>query len=384
MLMDSAVEESDLYGVTRSVVRRWGVEMPDTPRDIQRAIKIALRDAASVAGKTPFECVYPEDHSWLGGGMRGITMARLRDDSAHSGHEKASDQWGVAASITGFERAILVPIAYDLSQETAAEVVRRMQGSEGVYLDLSEVSGVLADEDDQDEAEEIAVRIFAANWTEIRDLAADNSCLALKDAVHFRRPVAWDLLRARMSGADCPALPAFDENEFERRRILSVRHDRREIDGAREMLQGISQQDHDLLSSDGLDWFSVMIDCLQSIGKGHSFEGLSVIVHFQSLKLAEGEDPNLPVDFARFDFLGLRNVCVAYGLDPVQASFLEDLAERDPHLFVDFSAEETRYEPIAVSVVPDMHLSMIRATSSGRDEEAYQRLVAASAEALAA
>ncbi len=384
MPIDSPAREAELLENTRQIVKRWGVSMPETPKDAERAIKIALREASTVAGKSRFECIYPEDHNWIGAGMRGVNLTRLRDDSVHSGTESASDQWGVAAAITGFERAIIVPIAYDLSPETAAEVVRRIDGHEAVYLDLSEVSGVLGDDDAGQGDEEIEVRIFGANWSEIRDLAANNSCLPLVEAVHFRRPVAWDLLRARMSGADCPPLPAFVDAEFERKFNLSIRHDRREAEGTIEMLRLISEQNLDLSTADGMDWFAVMTDCLLSLGKGHVFEGLSVVIHFEARTLAEGEDPHLPADFARYEVRGLRNVCIAYGLDPVQASFLEDLAQADPLLLVDFSDEEGSLVPLAVSVVPDMHLSRIRATISGRDAESYEKIMAASAEPLAA
>lgn len=371
--------DKELLENTRKVVGRWGIELAENPKDIQRAIKTGLRDAAGVAGKTPFESIYPEDHSWMGGGMRGIDVQRIRDDSVHSGLEKGSDQWGVVATVSAFERAIIVPIAYDLSEETALEVVAQIEGNEDAYLDLREVGPVLLDDGPGESGEELEVTIVAGNWSDLRDLAANHSCLSMIDALHFRRPVTWDLLRARMSDASLPELSPFVDAEFERRRNLSVRHDKRAIESSLEMLRSIGAKNYDLNTAEGIDWFSVMCDCLQSIGKGHVFEGLSVILHFEVLKPAENADRA-----ASYDHYGMRNVCIAYGLDPVQALFIQELAEMDAERFVDFSDEGFAFSFLTSSVVPDMHLSMIRATHSGRDAQIFEELVTASSDPLAA
>lgn len=368
--------EDELLRKTRQIVERWGVELPDAPKDFQLAIKIALRDAASVAGKAPFGTQYPDDHGWSSTGMRGLTTARLQEDDKPTGLGSAGEEWGVAALLHAFESCILVPLVLDVDQDFARELVHIIDDDMASWLDVGEALQVLGHGAEDKPDEDLKVSIVAASWMELRDLSKQHSCLPLSEAVHFRLPVVWDLLRARLSGADIPALPEFDEVEFSRRRLLSARHDRREIESAQSMLEAIKSRDCDLTSAAGLDWFAVMGNCLNVIGKPRAFEGLSVLLHFNVLERAPGQNPHLPVEFAKHESYGQRNICIGYGLDPVQAGYLEDLARREPELFCDFNDEATglRFEAIATSVIPDMHISMSRATISGRDAEAYDRL----------
>lgn len=371
--------ESELIIKARQVVERWDVELPDDPRDFQRAIKIALRDAASVAESAKFEAQYADDHGWSSTGMRPLTAARLRSDDKSTGLEAAGEEWGVAALLHAYERCILVPLVLDVDQDFARELVHIIDNDMASWLDVSEALQVLGHGGPDNASEELKVSIIAASWMELRDLAKQQSCLLMEDAVHFRMPVAWDLLRARISGADCPALPEFDEAEFNRRRLLSARHDRREIESAKSMLNAIKSFDHDLMSAAGIDWFAVMANCLNVIGAPRAIEGLSVLIHFDVLERSPGQNEHLPVEFVRYENFGQRHVCIGFGLDPIQAGYLEDLARGSPELFCDFQDEDPalRYEAIAASVIPDMYISMSRATISGRDAASYDRLRAA-------
>ena len=379
--MPLSAQDESLLEFARHVTQRWGVDVPKEPRDVQNAIKVALRQAVANAQKTPFRPVYADDHMWTATGLRGLTVARLKEDEASLSVD-VGEEWAVVAMVTGFDAGFLVPLVLDVDEDMARALVGVIDSSKSDFLDLDDASQVLLTAGggvDNDE-EEIKVQIIAASWGELRDISFE-CCLPLSDAVFFRRPVAWDLLRARISGAGCPPLPKFDEDGFFRRRDLSVRFDRI---GSAATLERLSQaiiQSPDLNTPKGRNWFNLICDGLNALGLGHPLSGLSVLIHFSVEKRVEdGLSDDLPDVFKSWEGAGLRCLCIGYGLDPLQASFLLDLAQVQSEDFHLLEGDARKlFVPVGVSVVPDMHLSSMRATIVGRCPEAYDALVKATA-----
>lgn len=360
--------------IARQVASRWQVSLPDDPRDIHQSVKIALRDAADNAGAANFSVSHPDDHAWMTAGLRGLTRSRLVDDEQPTGLSAAAAEWGIVAVVSGYGSAIVIPLLADLDPDAARGILGLLEGEEETYLDLECAPSLLAAAGVDPEADEIEVQMVAASWFELRDLAQSASILPLSKAMMLRRPVMFDLLRARVSGLPAADLPAFDHAQFERRRNLAVRHDDRSMDAAREFLSVLRGQNPDLETPSGVRWFKMMADHLAMLGEPMPLDGLTVIVCCQVKEIVdEGKPAGLPADLYSWRPAGVRNVCIGYGLDPLQATLLFDQVARDPVAFVDFADEEDglRFEIIEALVVHDSYLARLDASLAGRDPAAY-------------
>lgn len=366
-----------MLDAARTVSSRWGITIPQNPEDPMKEIRIGLRRSMIVAMKQSFTPVYPDDHSWRATGLSGISVARLKEDDGPSLMEKSSEEWGVAALVKGFDCFIIIPIACDLDEPFALKFAEFVRSSEGSFLDLEEVVPVLSrgskgDEEEQD----VSVAIISATWSDIRDFSQD-SILPLSEAVFFRRPVIWDLYRAKLSDASCPALAPFSKSEFYQRYFRSVRFDRKLALSAIEMLASLSEVEPNFNNNSGINWFNLVCDSLNSLGIGRRFEGLSVILHVQVFhRKDETQSDDLPSEILDWEMSSVMNICVAYGLDPVQASYLEELVGSDGEAFHSLeSTSKKYYSALAVTVIPDIHLAGMKATVTGRNADAYDALV---------
>jgi len=355
-----------MVDMTSKVVKRWGVDFPEAPANPKRAVVAALKQAITVACSTPFLPVYPNDHSWSSTGLRPLTLDRLKHDERQSLLEKAGEEWGVFAFAEGFGNAFIIPIAADLSEETARAVAEIIENDISHYIDGENLPSVLSRFPDETEIDkgEIEITICSGLWENVRDLAAKGN-LPLSEAVFFRRPTSWDILRARLSGALCPQFPEFSESDFSMRKNRSVKFNRLWSDSTKKILELASTMQVDLNTPDGKNWFTMVVNGLNSLGLGKPIDGISVILSFFVHDEVEGPS-------------GIRNLCIGFGLDPVQASYLYDLALEDPWAFHNLEESEGKeFEFIEAAVIPDMFLSAFNATSIGRDQETYDNLVAA-------
>ena len=354
-----------LTEITGKVVGRWGLEFPSSPRNPQRAVLIALKQAIGVAVSKPFVPVYPDDHSWNALGLRGLTVSRLKADDVPTRLQKAGEEWGVIAIVEGMGTSFIVPIAADLSEDVARTVASVVDEDKEAFLNLSEAPALMAKmskSDPKSEDSEVFVTVAALSWDEIRDLSQDAN-LPLSEAVFFRVPTSWDLLRARMSGAKCPQLPVFSQDAFLSKRDRSVKFDRLRTAGTVKLLKQAASREVDLETPTGRNWFTLVAEGLNSLGIAKPIEGLSVVINFEVLD-------------TRGESIGFRNLCIGFGLDPLQASYLHDLADGDPHSFHVLGNEDDQLFRVAsVQVIPDMYLSTVNATLEGRDAGAYERLV---------
>ena len=356
-----------LTDISRKVVARWGLDFPSNPKNPKRAVVIALKQAIGVASERSFIPVYPDDHGWNSIGLRGLTVERLKAEDEPTRLQKAGEEWGVVAVIEGMGSSIMVPIAADLSEDVARTVASIVDEDKTDFLLLDEIPKLLSSRtstDPRSDDAEVFVTIAALSWDEIRDISQDSN-LPLSESVFFRRPVAWDLLRARMSGGKCPQLPVFSEKDFLSRKDRSVKFDRRRTASTVSLLSNAAKRDVDLDTPAGRNWFAMVVDGLNSLGIGKPIEGLSVVMNFEVIERSSG-------------VVGIRTLCVGFGLDPLQASYLLDLARSDPDAFFDLESEKDRFFHLSsVDVVPDMYLSTVNATTAGRDAKTYDRLVAA-------
>ena len=360
--------DRQLVEITTKVVKRWGVDCPQDPKNPKRAVVIALKQAIAVAKSKGFVPVYPNDHGWSSTGFRPLTVERLKHDERPTGLDKAGEEWGVFVIAEGFGNSVLIPFAADLSQEAAASVASIVDKNKDDFLDLEELPLLLSRFSDGTSIldGEVVLTVGAALWDEVRDMS-QSSNLPLSEAVFFRRPVMWDMLRARLSGGGCPPLPAFSEKEFLAKRDRSVKFDRRAAKSTGSLLESAAKRDVDLETASGRNWFALVVDGLNSLGLGKPMEGLSVLLHFEKRTRDEGGS-------------GIRSLCIGYGLDPLQASYLVDLAQESPSSFHTLDmAEDALFGFVGASVISDMHLAAMNATIEGRDDTAYQRLVEATA-----
>lgn len=367
MASETISQDQKLTEITTKVVKRWGVECPQESENQKKVIVTALKQAISVATKTAYKSVYPNDHSWSATGLRPLTVERLKHDDRQTLLEKAGEEWGVFALAEGFGNAIIIPIATDLSEETAEFVSKIVEEQKTAFLDLDELPFLFSKfaKGMNPEEEEISITIACGLWENVRDLALQSN-LALSEAVFFRKPVAWDLTRARLSGAGFPELHPFSESEFQSRKNRSVKFNRKWASSTKKLLAKSALKDVNLNTPEGRNWFHFVVNGLNSLGLGKPMEGLSLVIHFKSFDKVHGDN-------------GQRNLCVAYGLDPVQASYLLELCAEDPSSFHDLDLADGKYfQYLGLSVIPDMHLSCFNAVSIGRDAEAYDRLVEAS------
>lgn len=356
-----------LVEIAKKVVARWGLEFPSNPKNPKRAVVIALKQAIDVAASKPFVPVYPDDHSWNSIGLRGLTVARLKSDDSPTRLQKAGEEWGVVAAVEGMGQSFMVPLMADLSEDVARTIASFVDENKGQFLMLDEAPSLLAKKsgiDPKSDDAEVFVSIAALSWDEIRDVSQECN-LPLSEAVFFRRPVSWDLLRARMSGAKCPQLPVFSEDEFTSRKDRSVKFDRRRTSSTVSLLKSAARKDVDLEEPAGRNWFAMVVDGLNSLGIGKPLEGLSVVLNFETIDRKVGA-------------AGIRTLCVAFGLDPLQASYLQELAESNPDAFHTLDSADGRFHHlVSVEVIPDMYLSTVNATTEGRDPKTYDRLVEA-------
>jgi len=356
-----------LSDISRKVVARWGLDFPESPKNPKRAVVIALKQAIGVAAARAFIPVYPDDHGWNSIGLRGLTVARLKSEDGPTRLQKAGEEWGVVAIVEGMGSAIMIPIAADLSEDVARTVADIVDQDKAEFLLLDEAPSLLASRsstDPRSDDAEVFVTVAALSWDEIRDISQDSN-LPLSEAVFFRRPVAWDLLRARMSGGKCPQLPVFSEKDFLSRKDRSVKFDRRRTESTISLLSNAAKRDVDLDTPQGRNWFAMVVDGLNSLGIGKPIEGLSVVMNFEVVDRAVG-------------LVGIRSLCIGFGLDPLQASYLLDLARSDPDAFFCLESEAGKFFHLSsVDVIPDMYLSTVNATTAGRDGKTYDRLVAA-------
>lgn len=366
--MSSEISKFDqqMIEMTTKVVKRWGVEFPEAPVNLKRAVVAALKQAIIVARSTPFFPVYPNDHSWSSTGLRPLTLDRLKHDERETLLEKSGEEWGVFALAEGFGNAFVIPIAADLSEETARAVSEIIEKDISYYIDAENLPSVLSrfpDETDIDEGE-IELTICSGLWENVRELSIKGN-LSLSEAVFFRRPTSWDILRAKLSGALCPQFPEFSESDFLMRKNRSVKFNRLWSESTKKILDIASTMQVDLNTPDGKNWFTMVVNGLNSLGLGKPIDGISVIMSFFVHDEVEGPS-------------GIRNLCIGFGLDPVQASYLFDLVTEDPWAFHDLDElEGKRFDFIEASVIPDMFLSAFNATSAGRSSETYDRLIEA-------
>ncbi len=378
--MSAKISERDArrIKITKDTVSRWGCSIPEAPDDVPRAIQIAFGQAIAAARRVPFKAIYPDDHSWMSAGLRGMSVSRIKNDEETGGSDSSGEEWGIAAIVAGFDYYFIVPIAIDLDSDVARSIVSAMDGNENEWLDLSNASALLSAKQDKDnipDDAEISVNIFAASWLEIIDLSRD-AILPMHESIFFRRPVVWDLMRARMVGTECPPLPEFSKDEFQRRFNFSMRMDRRQASETLAYLDLQMKRSPNLDSAEGINWFSSICNGLNSLGMGKSFNGLSVVLSLRSLVSMKPEwSEDVPLDAVPWSHAGVRNICVAYGLDPVQASYIIDLVRKQPEAFYIPGEDRNRQlSPIGALVIPDMHLSTFRVTLENRDEDAYNRL----------
>lgn len=367
MSEDMSRFEQQIVKITSHVVKRWGLSFPEKPKNPKNAVIIGLKQAIAGAVSQPFVPVYPNDHSWSSIGLRGLTVSRLKADDEPTGLQKAGEEWGVVALAEGMGCAVVIPLMADLSEDTARVVADHVDKNKSDFIDASQIPFLFSKKGGVDPKSEEAIAsitIAALSWDEIRDLAKDAN-LPLSEAIFFRKPVAWDLLRAQMSAAKCPPLHEFSEKEFESRKDRSVKFTRDKTEATKALLKVAAKKDVNLDTPAGRNWFSLVVDGLNSLGIGRPMEGISVILNFEVIDKEVGA-------------IGVRSLCIGYGLDPVQASYLLDLAQENPSAFhlLDYS-EDRIFHFFSAMAVPDMYLAAVGATVNGRDPESYARLVEA-------
>jgi len=358
---------------TDQTVRRWETRLsiPEDADDARAAslIRGALIRAAQSAAKFAGGPYYNDDNSWAHDGMRGLTRARITEEVLIAQDKMAAspEDWGILARVTCGEVFFDVPIALDLAPDTARIIVGRIEGHEARFVDVEAIGRSFPGED-------FNVRFLASNWGQLRDLASQG-ILAMDEAMDFRRPVVWDLLRADLADLPPEPLPPFSEEEFYTRFAKSSRFDASLMNSNRAMVESLAGIHAEPLTPAWGEWHPAIVDVLNSIGAAQAMDGIAVILNFVVEEPAahpprdEDGDP-----LERWIPVGYHNVVVCYGLHPLTASAVLGIVRRNPTAFYDLPPGETRrHVLVGASAIQDTMLSALRVSTYGRTQ-AYERM----------
>jgi hypothetical protein len=358
---------------TAQTVRRWSTTLtvPEDADDQRAAslIRGALMRAAKTAAQFPGGPYYNDDHSWSHDGIRGLTHARIVEEVEISKNKMAGspEEWGVMARVVVEGDFFDVPIAIDLAPDTARIVLSHMEGAESRYVDVDALGRAFP-------GESFRIGLYAANWGQARDMAAEGF-LGMDDAMMFRRPVVWDLLRAQLADLPPEPLTNFSEEEFYTRFAKSSRFDSSLMHSNREMVESLARMEVEPMTPSWGEWHPAIIDVLNSIGAAQPMDGISVILNLvveePAARIVRDEE-GFAVD--RWIPVGYHNVIVGYGLHPLSAGHVLDIVRRNPTAFYDLPPSDARrYVLVGASAIQDTMLSMLRVSTFGRTE-AYERM----------
>lgn len=361
---------------TAVAVRRWNTTMsiPDDADDerLTLMIRSALIRAAQEAEKYAGGPFYPDDHSWSHSGFRGLTIKRIREEVELSRDKMApaQEEWGIVAHVAVDGLWFYVPFAIDLDESAARNIVLRLEGSEDALVETDMLSSIFG-------GKEFKISIATANWSVLREQALEAS-LMLDEAMIFRRPVIWDLLRAAMS--DLPPVPftPFDIEEFSTRFAKSCRYDTNMIQTNKNIVESFCKAKIEPMTAEWSEWHPCAIDLLNSIGPAQPMDGISIILNFVVEEPVAGGDLTSEggETLRRWAPVSYHNMIVAYGLHPVSAAHLLDLVRRDPDPFYDLPDEDLRrYTLVGASAIQDTMLSKLRVSATGRTD-AYEAVAA--------
>lgn len=337
---------------------RWGVVL-DFPDDAPLSTRVdILRSSVMVASEKalsfPLPDFYPDDHGWNQSGIRGLSRARMIEDSKPDPYASSGEEWGICARVVCSGTIFDVPIAIDLDEESCRRFMERMDGLESIFVDIPRVIDALG-------ASDVEIQLHCGNWAAMREIS-NKTDLSLADAIIFRRPAIWDLMRARESGLGAEPLRRFDEEEFHTRLLRSARFDEVRMHSNKAMLRSLSSMRFDFMSHKWVSWFPTVIETMQSIGAPGSFEGMSVLLNFVV------EEPGAE-ETASWVPVASHNLIVAYGLHPLSAAPLLDLVRSDPTPFYDLPEQPLkRYRLLGASVIQDTMLSSFGASANGRTD----------------
>lgn len=367
--------------IASEVCARWGVKFQvPADADDDRAASI-IRSSLMRAGKAAAASVpapfYWDDNRWMHDGIRGITRDLIDREQEIAGNPVAesTDEWGIMARVSDGESGFDIPIAMDLDPDSTRNILDLLDGMEEALVDL-EALGELVDG-------EFTVTLHAGNWASLRDLQAEQS-LPMLDALVFRRPATWDIVRARLSGLPPEDLPEFQEEAFYSRLARSVRFDPGLMSSQRKMADRLPSLEVKPGTPKWGEWFPSVADLLRSIGDPVPMDGMSVMLNFVVEEpLAEQPETYLDPDhpdhspFADWEVVGHHNLVVGAGLHPLTAVHLYDVVVENPLPFYDLEDDaDRRYRLIGASIIQDSMLSMVRATLNGRGP-AYDAMFAA-------
>lgn len=361
---------------TDDTVRRWDttLNIPEDADDKRAAsmIRSALIRAAANASKFNGGPYYHDDHSWSHEGIRGITRDRIREEVAISRDKMAPapEEWGIMARVISDGMFFDIPIAIDLDADSARNILNRIEGMEEVFVDIESLGRCFPGED-------FKIFFHTDNWGKLREFALEGFIL-MDEALDFRRPVVWDLLRARLSELPCEPLNPFSEEEFFTRFAKSSRFDPSLMRASCNMVEDVARLHVNELTPEWGEWHPAIIDLLNTIGAARRMDGISIILNFVL------QEPKAEQDYEREDpridwqSVGYHNLIVAYGLHPLAAIYLLDFVKKNPTAFYDLpSSDDRRYVLVGASAIQDTMLSAMRVSSHGRTD-AYDKMVKAS------
>ena len=364
----------DYANRTAATVGRWkvGLSVPLDADDARAAslIRGALVRAAQEAAKYEPVPFYNDDNSWSHNGMRGLSRARIREEVEISRDKMAPapEEWGIMARVELDDLYFDIPIAIDLDESAARNVLDRLEGMAAYLVDIDQVGRSFP-------GEEFGVRLHADNWGRLRDLALDGF-ITMDEAMDFRRPVVWDLIRAQL--ADLPPEPftPFSEEEFYTRFAKSSRFDWSLMESNRQLVESIAKINVEPLTPAWGEWHPAVIDVLNAIGAPQAMDGISIILNFvvqEPLAIPVRDDEGEALD--SWGPVGYHNLIVGYGLHPLSAIHVLEIVKRNVTAFYDLPASPgKRHVLIGVSAIQDTMISSMRVSTHGRTD-AYDRLV---------
>ena len=343
--------------LAKQACSRWGVTVTVDEGSVQNmalSVRTALQNAATIVSQSEAPLTYAGDTPGLVGSLPGLTLESLQNDILENAN--FGDEWGICFRITAGDVIFDVPLIFGIDEDSAKSVLTQIDGREYEFLCMDDIADLLNEDN-------FEIQAHADSWRHMKGLAKNNA-VDLETAIAYRRPGAWDLFRGELTGMIPKSLPAWNEDDFQARYLLSVRYDLDTMAESRQMLALYASWNPEPFTSEWYAWFPQVTDLLHAIGTPRPITGMSVVMHF------EVEEPS------GYDWtsVNVRNVIVACGLDPVQAYSLLEYVQMDADPFYDLpETEEKRFTFMGATAVPDAMLASLRVTSSGRSE-AYDRL----------
>lgn len=297
------------------------------------------------------------------GGLPPLRLEHFSRDFAGVDNATPAGNLALAIEVKTEEWSLFVPIAPGIDPDTADNLVLKLTGREGDFLDMDFIESEMRASGEQ-------CTSMAASWV-IAPAQALGEWFAEQQIqpealMLFRQGGAWDRVRSELADVTPHWMPPFDDEAFEKAIADGLTADRARLD---ELFANVLVAHRQLApSSDGRWEHGVEDICalLEPLGRPRP-DKMAVVVDAVRYETGGGSF----VEIAR------ETVCVGVALDLHQARALHEVVAEEPARFVQLTETDVFVE-IAESamMVPAATLSRLGARTDRRLPDGYQEFAA--------